>query len=113
MAPNPPPPGCQPTTGAALAATAGAGMTAAATPSRVLSLYRALLREARLMPTANRRQFIEERAGREFRAGGSASDPQQIAFLISLAEVQVDNAAAQRQLLQQLHQQGNLKGPRS
>lgn len=80
--------------------------------ARVLSLFRAILREARGMPTANRRAYVEKRARAEFRegaatAGGASSE--QAAFLVALAETQLENAAVQRRLLSELKRKGQLK----
>lgn len=80
--------------------------------SKVLSLYRALLREARQMPTENRRQFVKLKSRQEFRSAAALSDPQAIEFSIALAETQLDNVTRQRQLLNELRDEGNLKGPK-
>jgi hypothetical protein len=107
--------------------------------ARVLSLYRAILREARGMPTANRRAYIERRAKAEFREGrdafvpgidaraasttaakaefregrdapaGAAGAPAGADFLVALAETQLESAQVQRRLLQELKRKGQLK----
>lgn len=80
-----------------------------ATRAYVLSLYRAILREARQMPTDNRRQFVQKKARLAFRESKQQRNPEELQFLIQLAEVQLENVTRQRQLLNQLKQQGNLK----
>ncbi len=135
----------------------------------VLRVFRALLREARLMPTLNRRQYVERKvcrarwavaghagAGRAHSGSCAIAGPParimrwavrprvspprtvstppvpprcplqarhdfkqskdapagQAAELVALAELQLDNARLQRQHLNDLLAQGNLKGPR-
>lgn len=80
--------------------------------AQALALYRALLREARRMPTANRRQFIRQRVRDEFRAAARLTDDTAVAFRLSLAETQLDNITVQRELLSRLESEGNLKGPK-
>jgi hypothetical protein len=50
------------------------------------SLYRAILREARQLPTLNRRFFVEQKARVEFRAAVTASGPD-LDFKLQLAAV--------------------------
>jgi hypothetical protein len=40
------------------------------------------------------------------------TDPSKIEFYVALAETQLDNVTMQRRLLNQLAEEGNLKGPR-
>mmetsp|Transcript_15284 Transcript_15284/g.38109 ORF Transcript_15284/g.38109 Transcript_15284/m.38109 type:complete len:94 (+) Transcript_15284:370-651(+) len=89
-----------------------AGGNAAALRAHVLSMYRSFLREARLMPTTNRRLFIETKVRRDFRAHAGESDPQELAVLLAACEAQLETAHTQRVLLNQLKAQGNLKGPK-
>jgi len=51
---------------------------------RVMSLYRCFLREARLMPTKSRREFVIKKVGVELRHHRSISDPEQIRFHLEL-----------------------------
>jgi hypothetical protein len=77
--------------------------------ARVLSLLRAILREARGMPTENRRRYVEKRARAEFREGSEAATPGEADFLVRLAETQLENCAVQRTLLAELKRKGQLK----
>lgn len=77
------------------AAPATAAMSGAATRARVLSLYRSILREARRMPTTNRRKFIEAKARHEFRQGATETDAERIQFLVMHADVSLDTVIAQ------------------
>ncbi|GBF91433.1 hypothetical protein Rsub_04173 [Raphidocelis subcapitata] len=78
---------------------------------RALALYRQLLREARKMPTDNRRRFLRRRAREGFEAGRAATGDEAAQLLI-LAETQLESAAVQRRLLCELFETGNLKGPK-
>mmetsp|Transcript_13398 Transcript_13398/g.28654 ORF Transcript_13398/g.28654 Transcript_13398/m.28654 type:complete len:86 (+) Transcript_13398:76-333(+) len=81
-------------------------------PAKVLSLYRAFIREARLMPTANRRDYVIKKVKHEIEQHRSESDPERIGFLVNLAELQLENVVIQRVHLNKLKEQGNFKGPR-
>lgn len=48
----------------------------------------------------------------EFRKAAALSDQQAVEFSIALAETQLDNVNRQRQLLTELRNEGNLKGPK-
>jgi hypothetical protein len=63
--------------------------------SAALSLYRAILRAARQMPTRNRRQFILKKARHEFEAAKAETDPARIAFLMDYGALSLDNINAQ------------------
>lgn len=78
-----------------------------------LSLFRRILREARLMPTANRRVFVRERARAAWRDAQHENDPEKLAFHLQLGETQLENVTVQRLLLTKLAEEGNLKGPKS
>lgn len=58
------------------------------------------------------RQFVKLKSRQEFRSAAALSDPQAIEFSIALAETQLDNVTRQRQLLNELRDEGNLKGPK-
>lgn len=60
-------------------------MTAPRSPA--LALYRAILREARYMPTDNRRRLVEQRAAEGFRRGAGERDPEQVDFLLQVISV--------------------------
>jgi hypothetical protein len=47
-----------------------------------------------------------------FRKAAALSDPQAVEFSIALAETQLENVTRQRQLLNELRDEGNLKGPK-
>lgn len=79
------------------------------TRQRALALYRALLREARLMPTENRRAFVAKKARLEFEASRGQTAAEEVEFSLQLGEVQLDNVRHQQLLLNQLKQEGNLK----
>jgi hypothetical protein len=57
-------------------------------------------------------QYIQRKARHDFKQSKSEADPEAIAFQVQLAETQLDNVMMQRQLLNQLAKEGNLKGPR-
>jgi hypothetical protein len=84
-------------------------MAAPAARQRVLALYRALLREGRLMPTENRKQFVWQRVRAAFRDARTQDDAQQLEFLLQLGDTQLENLTVQRQLLNKLAEEGNLK----
>lgn len=77
----------------------------------VLALYRAFMREAMLMPTVNRQQYIKAKARHEFRQNKDLTGLE-CEFAIQLADTQLDNVVRQRKLLNDLAKEGNLKGPR-
>jgi hypothetical protein len=77
--------------------------------SAVLALYRAFLREARLMPTDNRRRLVAHRAREGFRQHRHLTEGSELEFQLQLAEVQLDNVQHQRQLLNSLKDKGALK----
>jgi hypothetical protein len=60
------------------------------------------------MPTANRRAYIQKRSAAEFREGAAARG-EEAAFLVTLAETQLENAQVQRRLLVELAKKGQLK----
>jgi hypothetical protein len=76
---------------------------------RVLHLLRAILREARLLPTAVRRDYVRNKARHEFKASRATTSPEETRFLIEFGELQLDNLTLQRKLLNQLRDEGKLK----
>lgn len=64
-------------------------------PLSPLSLYRAILRAARQMPTSNRRQYILKKARAEFEASRAEKDPARVQFLLDYGSVSLDNINAQ------------------
>mmetsp|Transcript_28956 Transcript_28956/g.53214 ORF Transcript_28956/g.53214 Transcript_28956/m.53214 type:complete len:85 (+) Transcript_28956:271-525(+) len=78
----------------------------------VLGMYRKLIREARLLPTNNRKNYVLKKARKDFEDSRQEVDPERLRFLYSLAEVQYDNLKVQRTLLNKLKAEGNLKGPK-
>ncbi|PNW75334.1 hypothetical protein CHLRE_12g522900v5 [Chlamydomonas reinhardtii] len=80
-----------------------------ATRARVLSLFRSFLREARLMPTEVRANHIRRKVRSELEAHRHEADPERLAFLVGLAELQLENAGLQRVHLNTLKAQGALK----
>jgi hypothetical protein len=58
------------------------------------------------------RQFVKLKAREEFRKAAALADPQAVEFSIALAETQLENVTRQRQLLNELRDEGNLKGPK-
>lgn len=76
--------------------------------AEALSLYRQILRAARLMQTELRQVHVCRKARTEFEKARHA-DAQQQTFLLALADTQIDNIKAQAQHLQHLVDTGNLK----
>ena len=75
-----------------------------------MSLYRAFLREARQMPTENRRIFVEKKARFEFEENKALLESSQEAeFLLLYADTQLENVTKQRELLNALKAEGQLK----
>eukprot|EP00128_Syssomonas_multiformis_P016911 Colp12_sorted_trinity150504_noHs@25670 len=70
----------------------------------VLRLYRDILKAARLMPTQNRRDFIQKKARAEFKKSKNVTDSEEQAFLFNLGETQLDTIQLQAQHLTQLHE---------
>lgn len=86
-------------------------MSSTSVPLRnhVLNLYRAFMREARQMPTANRREFIVKKARHEFKLNKGCQDEAELKDMVYLAEIQLDNVTLQRSHLNQLKKEGKLK----
>jgi len=59
--------------------------------ARVLAMYRAFLKQANLMPTENRAQFVRLKARRDFKAAKQLTAPEQVQFHVALAETQLEN----------------------
>ena len=75
---------------------------ASATRTRALSLYRKLLRSAMNMPTPNRQNYIISKTRQEYRTNTSVSDPDEIEFLIRLADTNLDTVLVQAEHLTKL-----------
>lgn len=71
-------------------------------PSQVLSLYRAILRSARAMPTKRRTAFVVDKARQEFKSGANEKDPEKINFAYSYGELQLDTIRIQAASLSNL-----------
>lgn len=82
-------------------------MSTAATRTRVLSLYKQLLRAAEKMPTPNRRNFVKTKTRREFKANKEAKDPEDIQFGIRLADTNLDTVLIQAEHLTTLMKDPN------
>lgn len=67
--------------------------------AQALASYRALLRAARLLPTLNRRKHVEARVRADFRAARAEADPEKLAFLLSFADISLDNVQSQASTL--------------
>ena len=76
--------------------------------AEAISLYRQILRAAKLMPTELRQLHVERKARKEFEEARHADRSQQ-QFLLALANTQIDNIRAQAQHLQRLVDSGQLK----
>lgn len=76
--------------------------------TQALALYRAFLREARQLPTANRRRHVETRARAGFEANRAAVGAE-AEFLLAAGEAQLENVHVQRRHLNQLKEEGHLK----
>jgi Complex 1 protein (LYR family) len=84
--------------------------TAAATlanRTRVLSLYRQLLRAAEKMPTPNRQRFVKTKTRREFKANKNVTDAETIQFGIRLADTNLDTVLIQAEHLTTLMKDPN------
>jgi LYR motif-containing protein 4 len=77
------------------------------TRSRVLSLYRQLLRGAEKMPTPNRRKFVIRKTRTEFKANKGVTDPKEIKDGIRLADVNLDTVLLQAEHLSRLMKDPN------
>lgn len=77
-------------------------ITPLATRSRVLSLYRQLLRAAEKMPTPNRKNFVIKKTRAEFKANIEKTDPEEINFGIRLADTNLDTVLLQAEHLSTL-----------
>ncbi|KAG0252447.1 hypothetical protein BG011_006957 [Mortierella polycephala] len=76
--------------------------------TRVLGLYRKLLRIGKAMPTEARSALVLSRVKGDFRANMKEQDPEEIEDMIQLAELQVDNLEIQRDHLTELAKNPNL-----
>ena len=76
--------------------------------AEAISLYRQILRAAKLLPTELRQLHVARKARKEFEEARHA-DPSQQQFLLALADTQIDNIRAQAQHLQRLVDTGKLK----
>lgn len=65
-----------------------------------------------LLAAENRRLHVQRKAKHEMKQCRGETDPSKIEFYVALAETQLDNVMMQRRLLNQLAEEGNLKGPR-
>jgi hypothetical protein len=99
----------RPARGTASSSTTTTTTDPAAHRARVLALFRAILREARGMPTQNRRDYVVKRARAEFGEGAAAATRDEADFLVRLAETQLENVQVQRRLLTELQRKGQLK----
>jgi hypothetical protein len=63
--------------------------------AQVLASYSALLRAARRLPTLSRRKYVEARVRADYRAARAEADPAQVAFLLSFADISLDNVLSQ------------------
>lgn len=66
---------------------------------------------ARLMPSSNRRQFVERKARAEYEKHKEAAEPGELDFLLGFARTQLENVVLQAQHLTKLQAQGYLKNP--
>eukprot|EP00979_Chaetoceros_neogracilis_P001303 scaffold227_cov236-Chaetoceros_neogracile.AAC.4 len=79
----------------------------AASRTRAMSLYRKLLRSAMKMPTPNRQKYVLNKTRDEFRLNKAISDPDEIEFLIRLADTNLDTVLVQAEHLTRLfHENG-------
>jgi hypothetical protein len=76
---------------------------------KVLTLFRSILREAKMLPTEVRQDYVRNKARHEFKVGAIETNPDHISFLINFGELQLDNLTLQRKLLNQLRDEGKLK----
>lgn len=78
-------------------------------PNPAISLYRSILRAAKLLPTDHRRTHVFRKARSEFEKSKQVTDDKQLTFLLKLAETQLDNIEAQAKHLQELVATGKLR----
>ena len=76
--------------------------------SRPIALYRQLCRAARQLPTVNRQHLVRKRTRHEFEQSRDCSI-EEVALLLELGEVQLENILIQAQHLRELQKTGNLK----
>jgi Complex 1 protein (LYR family) len=79
------------------------------TRSRVLSLYRQLLRQGQKMPTPNRQNYVLQKARKEFKAQKHLIDPDEILFYIRLADTNLDTVIVQAEHLTKVMSDPNYK----
>lgn len=72
------------------------------TRRRALSLYRQLLRGAERMPTPNRQNYIKRKTRSEYRRHKTLTDPEEIDFLLRLADTNLDTVLVQAEHLSRL-----------
>lgn len=75
----------------------------AATRTRALSLYRQLMRAAKKMPTANRRNFVINKTRDEYRDNMDLANAEEIEFYLRLADTHLDTVIVQAEHLTKLH----------
>jgi hypothetical protein len=68
---------------------------------RALAAYRDLLRAARALPTANRRDYVRAKARREFELARGETDLAKLEALFVFSELSTENVAAQARHLQE------------
>jgi hypothetical protein len=79
------------------------------TRTRVLSLYRQLLRQGQKMPTPNRQKFVIQKTRTEFKAQMHITDPEEILFYVRLADTNLDTVIVQAEHLTKVMSDPNYK----
>lgn len=74
-------------------------MATPATRTKILSLYKQILRAGEKMPTPNRRRFVLEKTREEFKAQKHLTDPKEINFCIRYADTNLDTVVVQAEHL--------------
>ena len=85
-------------------------MSSAAGRTRVLSLYRDILRAANHLPTANRQGYVRAKARDGFKDNKHLTDAARIAFLIDYGECSLENIRSQAGHLGKLFQDPRMHG---
>ncbi|EGG20485.1 hypothetical protein DFA_00346 [Cavenderia fasciculata] len=63
--------------------------------TKIIKLFRSILRERLKLPTENRRQFVLHKARTEFREGSKVSDPKEIRSLLIIGNTHLDTVMIQ------------------
>lgn len=74
-----------------------------ATAQRALSLYRAIWRASRGMPTLRRTTYVRDKLREEYEQSRKETNPDKVSFALSYAELQLETIKIQAKSLSALH----------